>query len=255
MESFEPMYAALTELGLSENEQRLYVTSLQNGPSSISDLAKQLGLPRPNLYTLIKNLEEIELVDPLLRERYSRLFTVEPPSKVSELLKEKREKQSKIDRSFVERLPSYLSQYKQGSSPMKIRTLAGQKDFVHVFNQMFEETESELWFCGSVSALSEAVTDRLIQENVSKRLKKGIHIKALLLPSDRDYLTQEQHKKQLRDVRYLESIPEFESSFHIFANKVILWQPKTPMAVLIEDTYLVDMMKNMFTGLWNVGVE
>lgn len=38
--------------------------------------------------------------------------------------------------------------------------------------------------------------------------------------------------------------------FHIFSNKLVMWQPTVPMAVLIEDEYLVSMMKSVFDGMW-----
>lgn len=255
MESLRPLYAALQELGLSENEQRLYVASLQSGPSSISALAKQLGLPRPNLYKLIQGLEEKGLSDPGVRQRYSRKFSVLAPSTIAKQLKEKRARQEKIDRSFIERLPAYLSVFQQGEAPMKMSVLTGKKDFVRVFNQMYEEAENDLLFFGSVTMLAKAVSNELIQKNVRRRVQRDMRIRALLLPSDREYLTPAQHKEQMREVRYLETVPEFITSFHLFANKVIFWQPKTPMAMLIEDEYIVKMMESVFSGLWEQGVE
>lgn len=74
--------------------------------------------------------------------------------------------------------------------------------------------------------------------------------KALLPESDRSYLTKEEHVAQLRDVRYLPEDNQFISSFHIFSNKIIFWQPKTPMAVLVEDEYLVNMFVQMFELIW-----
>jgi hypothetical protein len=42
------------------------------------------------------------------------------------------------------------------------------------------------------------------------------------------------------------------TSFQLFANKVIIWQPKAPVAILIEDQYVIAMLKSIFDKLWEV---
>lgn len=42
---------------------------------------------------------------------------------------------------------------------------------------------------------------------------------------------------------------QFTTSFQIFANKAALWQPKAPLAVLIEDENLIQIFKGAFEYL------
>lgn len=246
----EPMYAALQELGLTENEQRLYTTSLLQGPASITKLAEALGLPRPNLYKIINGLVQKGLVDQRSRLNYAKNFSVEPPHTVSELLKTKRKEQSSIDHAFIEKLPTYMNEFRQGEGPMKIKALVGQKDFEKVYTQMYEEAEHEIRFCGSLREFGAAFGRALIAQNVQKRLKKQVRGKALILSSDRGYFSDEEHRTHQRDVRYLDNFSEFKTSFHVFSNKVVFWQPKVPMAVLVEDENIVAMMSSLYEGLW-----
>lgn len=249
-EKYEPMYAALGELGLTSNEQRFYVTSLVIGPASITTLAQQLGIPRPNAYKLIESLEQKGLVSSAMRKRYARHFVVEPPTVISEHLREQREKQSRVDRSFIEFLPSYLSQYRQGEATLKIRVLTGRADFVRLFDHMFDEMEGELLFFGSILDFDRAVGREEILRQVDRRVARGVNSKTLLLPEGRGYLTMETHEKHLREVRYLNAIVPFVPAFHLYMNKVIIWQPETPTAVIIEDEYVVAMFKSIFMAFW-----
>jgi hypothetical protein len=43
---------------------------------------------------------------------------------------------------------------------------------------------------------------------------------------------------------------EFESSFMLFANKVILWNPLIPMATSLEDEITAKMFREIFLRLW-----
>lgn len=253
--AFDPMYVALRELELTENEQRLYVASIARGPMSISKLATILGLPRPNLYKIIDGLVQKGLVDPRSRARYTKTFSVEPPHVISELLKRKRDEQSSIDRNFIERLPAYMSAFRQGDAPLKVKVLVGRKDFEDLYTQMYEEVEQEARFCGSLRGFVKAFGQDFFDQTVSKRLKKNIKGKALILESDRGYFPDEKHRADRREVRYLDGVDEFTPSFHVFSNKIVFWQPVVPMAVLIEDEYLVKMMSSLYEGMWGRASE
>lgn len=249
------MYVALRELELTESEQRLYVASIARGPMSISKMATILGIPRPNLYKIIDRLIQKGLVDSRSRTRYAKTFCVEPPQVISELLKKKRDEQSSIDRNFIEKLPSYMGAFRQGSAPLKVKVLVGQKDFEDLYDQMYEEAEGEIRFCGSLRAFGKAFGQSSIDENVQRRLKKNILGKALVLTSDRGYFADSKHQADRREVRYLEELDECTPSFHVFSNKIVFWQPVVPMAVLIEDVYLVKMMSSLYDWMWGRASE
>lgn len=248
--TFDPMYTALRELELTENEQRLYVASIARGPMSISKLAEILGLPRPNLYKIIEGLIQKGLVDRRLRTRYTKTFSVEPPQVISELLKRKRDEQASVDRSFIERLPVYMSTFRQGDAPLKVKVLVGRKDFADLYTQMYEETEYPPRFCGSLRSFVKAFGRDFFDQTVQKRLRKNIVGQALLLPSDQGFFSDEKHRADRREVRYMDQMDEFTPSFHVFSNKIVFWQPIVPMAVLIEDESLVKMMNSLWDGMW-----
>lgn len=247
---FEVMYAALGELGLTENEQRLYVLSLQQGPATITKLSELLGLPRPNLYKIMDGLTKKGLVDPDARNRSTKNFSVLPPQVISERLKVKREEQASVDRSFIERLPTFMSQFRQGDTPLKVKTLVGQKAFIDLYTQMYEEEQEVVRFCGSIQNFVKSFGRSLFETSSRIRQSRKVRGMALLLPSDREHFTPSDHRSVQREVRYLDGYKNFAPMFHIFSNKLVMWQSTVPMAVLIEDEYLVDMMKALFDGMW-----
>lgn len=81
-------------------------------------------------------------------------------------------------------------------------------------------------------------------------MKMNVGIRALLLQSEDAQTLKANDAAELRQTRILSVANPFASSFQLFAKRIILWQPKAPLAVLIEDEYLAAMFKEIFEKLW-----
>lgn len=85
---------------------------------------------------------------------------------------------------------------------------------------------------------------------LARRKKKGIVVRALI---PRDNAVMRDHDKELREVRIFE-VPAFDTTFQIVGDKLILWQPQTMQAVVIEDGNIVKMMRATFETVWKHAV-
>jgi sugar-specific transcriptional regulator TrmB len=79
----------LEELGLSQNEARIYGALLELGESSITDISKKVNIHRRSSYDAIQRLVEKGLASPIIDEKEKRFVPVEP-DKLLEILEEKR---------------------------------------------------------------------------------------------------------------------------------------------------------------------
>lgn len=249
---FENLYTSLKELGLSNLEINLYTVSLKLGPSPISTIAKHLDVSRPNVYKIIKSLEGHGLVKFSDKKKFSRDFMVESPTLALDKLREKRNEISSIDNSLVSALPELLALYHQGEGATKIKVLKGKEQYIKIFNQSVEEEKHEIQFCGSAGDFINFVSWEVEDDWIKKRLKRGINIKVLALQNEMVETLSKKDTKELRETRLLKTEQLFRSSFMLYANKMIIWQPKGPLAVLVEDQYIVEMMKELFKLLWQV---
>lgn len=249
------LYSSLKELGLSDVEIELYAVSLALGPSPIAKIAEHLKLARPNVYKVISGLEQHGLAKFSELKKYSRNFVVEPPTVVLEKLRQKREAVSQLDTALVSNMPDLLALYHRGATPTKIRVLEGREEFLKTSELILEEARDRIEFFGSLADFV-AFTSWEEQERLIKRRRaKAIRVHALVLPSDAANLIKANDAKENRETRILRGAAPFVISFQIFANKVILWQPKTPLAVLIEDEYIVEMLRSVFYKLWETSAE
>jgi len=242
----------LKELRMTESESNLYATSLILGPVSIASLAEHLNIPRPNVYKIIASLEKCGLAKFSERKRYARTFIVESPTVLLEKLRQKREATANIDQMLVGAMPDLLALFHQGETPTKIKVLEGKYQFQKTFDLVLEEAKGEARFFGSFQDYVDYVSWDNALDWTEKRKKRGIWIKALILPDETTKKVKELDKEYLRETRILKDMTPFVTSFQLFANKVIIWQPKAPVAILIEDQYVIAMLKSIFDKLWEV---
>ncbi len=250
MEVKKNLYTSLKELSLTESEANLYIISLAIGPATIASLSEHLNIPRPNVYKLIVGLEEQGLAKFSQRKRYARTFMVEPPTVVLEKLREKRKAVLELDQTLVGAMPDLLAQYHQGESPTKIKVLTGKDQWDKIFFQILDEAKETIDFFGSADAFINLISWETEKEWIKERVQKKIHINCLVTPGkDADTLKTTDVQEMRTTKIFMGSVP-FVTGFMLYANKVIIWQPKAPLAVLIEDEYIVQMLRSIFTDLW-----
>lgn len=242
----------LGEIGLTEQETNLYTTSLSLGPTSIADLAKHLNIPRPNIYKLIAGLEKHGLAFFSDRKRMRRTFMVEPPTTVMQKLREKREVLTKFDSQLTNLMPDLLAIYHQGETPTKIKIINNEDQYNRILFQIFDEVQGDLLYFGSVDDFSKCVSKKTFDQLTKIRVDKEIKLKALFLNSDLAISLQQTGVKELRTTKILPTnTTPFGCSFQLSDNKAILWQPNAPLAIFIEDQYIVQMLKSMFQIIWD----
>ncbi len=244
------LYTSLKELGLTESEANLYITSLALGPATIISLAEHLAMPRPNVYKVIAGLEEHGLAKFRDRRKYTRTFMVLPPTKVLEKLREKREVVSGLDQTLVSAMPDLLAMYHQGENPTKIKVLEGEEQWYKIFFQVLDEAKDHIDFFGSADAFIKLITWETEKEWIEKRVQKGIHINVLLTPGKDAEILESRDEKEMRTTRIFKGTIPVVTGFMLYANKVIIWQPEAPLAILIEDEYIIQMLRSIFNVLW-----
>lgn len=246
----ETLYDSLAELGLTENERALYVLSLSFGPTTITKLARHLNVPRPNVYKIIEGLESAGLAKFSERKRFLRTFVVEPPTRIPELLQKKREQIALFGQRVTHAMPDLLALYSQGELPTSIKIIQGTEGYLKLFYQILDEEKKCVDFFGSVEEylafLPQADQDRWTK----KRLAQQTRVRVIALRGPEATRLSGIATEQLREVRWLSDDTKFESAFQLFANKVVVWQPRAPLALLIEDQYIVKMLRVMFEVIW-----
>ncbi|MFA5993974.1 MAG: helix-turn-helix domain-containing protein [Parcubacteria group bacterium] len=247
---YQSLYTPLKELGLSDLEANAYMVSLKLGPSTISEIAKNLHIARPNVYKVIQELEGKGLAKLSAKKSYARNFVVESPTVVLDMFRQKKKEDQFKESELAMAMPDLLANYQQGLMPSKVKVFQGKEDFKKIFFNILEEADRKIWFCGSAQDFIGFVSWSDEKRWIKQRMKKNIFINSLLLPSDEAHSLQKTDADELREIRIMKGFYPFSTSFQLFANKVIFWQPLAPLAIVIEDKYLVEMMESIVDKLW-----
>ncbi len=246
----ENLYTTLKEIGLTEQEINLYTLSLFVGPAPITQLAKLLGIPRPNVYKLIAGLEMHGLANFSERKRFSKTFVVEQPSALTKILRHKKESISRLDQEVTSLMPELYSLFHQGETPTNVKIIKDQHDYISIVEEMLNEVDREIRFLGSFDDFIGSITPHTFERFTSLRIERGIIAKTLILPSKHIDDLKKTEKDALRELRILPQSLSFRASFQISKHKVLIWQPIAPIALLIEDEYIVEMLNALFSILW-----
>lgn len=239
----------LRELHLAPLDIELYLTSLRLGPVSIATLAAELKVARPNIYKVIASLETHGLASFSEQKGLRKTFSVEPPTKLTELTEARQRAITQQQEELSRAMPDLLALYQQGELPTSIKVFEGATQFERLFFQMLDEAGREFQFFGSATDFIEHISKEKHARWMESRKRRGIRVQALFLP-DTSAQSIATDQDPLRMVRYLSKATPFAPSFFLFANKLVIWQPKAPLALMIQDQYIVAMMRSMFQLLW-----
>lgn len=245
-----PLYGALKQLGLTDHEAGLYVLSLQIGPHPIGQIAEKMDISRPNIYKLIKGLENRGLASLPAGGKLKR-FSVASPTVVAELLEKKQQKDRELKQDFSSLLPDLLSKYQRGDLPSNVRIYQGRGQYLGAFFGMLDEGKDSLDFFGSVDDFLNLIDMDDQQEYLRERVQRGLRSRTLTLPGPNADRIATADKENMRETRVITALSPFSASFHFFADKIIFWQPEALLAIRIEDDLIVTMLKSMYECLWS----
>ena len=248
---------SLKKLGVGEQEAALFMLSYKIGPASVTTLASNLGVSRPQAYMLISELEKFGLADFSSRKKFSRTFVVATPSRLQELLRRHQKELEQTDQRLSLFMPDLLAAYQQGSSLASVKILEGRDQFLKVFFQCVEEAANkEIIVMGSAQDFIAFISWAEERRWIAERVRLNVHLRALLFQSGDTEILASSDEKELRETRVMKDIEPFSSLIMVYANKTILWQPNAPMAIQIEDSYITTMMRNIYEVMWkNAGLK
>jgi len=227
----------LQSLGLTENESKVYLFLLEQGPSTILEITKTLPIHRVNLYDIIKRLQEKGLASST-REGRKTYCTATDPSYLQKLLQEKQQ--------FLEKILPELEKKKQkAKAKHEVQVFQGKQGIKAILEDMLK-TKSTIYVFGAQGKFQETLPLYFEQFN-HKRKKEKIKLK--ILYSERIRQLRESHPIQFSEIHYLTHEYTSPSTTFIYQNKVaiIMWTDP-PLGILIESKEL----NQTYQSFWNI---
>lgn len=237
----------LGELGLTEKEIEIYLSSLRHGSQTASTLSKKTGIARSTVHFLLDQLMQKGFSSKEVREK-TTYYTVVEPEAIEYMLLQKNVEVKKQMEDFQALLPSLQHLKNRGTLLPKVSYYSGLESLYRTIDDCCQEDESVL-FVSSHSNMHPKIR-QYVEKIYLPKSKKHLH-KNKMIVSD-----GEQARKYLKKAEgvYDEVIfvdPQhnpFKLTLAVHGNKVnfISYDPMDLSGVIIENALVADHMRVMF---------
>jgi HTH-type transcriptional regulator, sugar sensing transcriptional regulator len=232
----------LTDLGLSQNEAKIYIELLNLKQATVVEIAKKAKIYRTNVYDSLEKLIEKGLVAYIVKEG-TKLYEAANPENLLNLLKEK-------EIALRQILPTFMLNYSLAKKTTNTYVYEGAQAIRNTLNK-FLEYKQPIYVYGIPKQAIETIGP-FITDYHKKRIKEKVmmyHIYNEDAQERINYLNTVPYT----EAKYLKS--EFNSSIstNICGDSVALFFfSKTPLVILIENHEIASSYKKYFDLLWSV---
>jgi HTH-type transcriptional regulator, sugar sensing transcriptional regulator len=238
----------LIDLGLSEEESKIYLTVLELGGSFASTIARKAKTPRVNCYYILEKLQKKGLITSNLKGNV-KFFVAEPPQVLVNQMEDRYKDAQKL-------LPELLSITNTHAFKPIIRSYEGLEGVKTMFEHSLN-AKSEIMGYTNLEALGELLPDYL--PNYSKKVVKKKLKTRWLSPSSekaRNYISTfypENYPKELVEILFVN--PKefgFENQISIYENfvAIVSLNKDELIGVLIESAVHARTQRAIFNLSW-----
>jgi len=238
---------SLTELGLTEEEAKVYLAVLELGGSYVSTIAKKANVNRVACYHTLDNLVKKDLIA-IVTKNKMKFFFVESPQLLVNKLEEKYEQAKAI-------LPELLSITNALQYKPKIRYYEGIEEIKKIFKDTLK-SEDELVGYTNLADIPKVLNEDFIKDYAIKKVKKGIKSRMLspISPNALKYMDKYYPKgNDLVEILFVNKKEFlFEYEINIYGDRVaiISLNPEELIGLIIESPVYAKTQKAIFNLAW-----
>ena len=229
---------ALRTLGLTEIEEKVYVTLLEEGPSLAGHISRKSGIHRRMVYDATERLIKKGLVSYILKNN-RRLFEAVDPERLVQLTQEQ-------EAAVKQVLPQLKLAYSLSKEKQETNFFKGHAGVKSVLEDEIREGKELLIL--AASPLARQIFPAYFHWFDVRRKQKRMKVQML---------TDSAHAKEfanleLAEIKHLPGIGSELTSTNIYADKVAIffWSREKPFVVLIKQKEIADAYRSYFSALW-----
>lgn len=246
MENHETLLATL---GLSAKAAHVYLTLLEEGPSSVRQLASHTDVNRGTVYDALKELKTFELAK-FFNEETKQFFVAAPPSRLREIVAEQTSTLRRAEQEMDALIPKLETLYNSGERNPAVRMYEEAKGIRAILEDVLttmESADEKEYYVYSSSAVRDAGLYASFPDYTERRLEQGIHLKNISLGPGGGTAGLDERKW----VRATEGAPTY---ILIYGGKVanIFLDPRHElMGLIIENAGIYETQRLLFRELWD----
>ncbi|MBM3271934.1 helix-turn-helix domain-containing protein [Candidatus Kaiserbacteria bacterium] len=231
----------LMSLGLSGPRADAYLTLLEQGGATATELAKKMGVQRTSVYAMLQSLAEEGFVETYIQKK-RQFYRATKPERVAAHFEEK------LD-SFRSIIPLLQTLEKKEANSFGLRFIETISELERFYRDVLREYRNkEYRVIGSAPAWEGLDTDFFVQFR-KDRAACSIHTRLLLTAESATINPTE--PELLREFRYLPPSHAFKSTIDIFDDKILIVSPSvSALAIVVAVPAMTDIFASIFEMLW-----
>tara|TARA_Y100000310_G_C20699789_1_gene828635 strand:- start:3922 stop:4641 length:720 start_codon:yes stop_codon:yes gene_type:complete len=232
----------LAELGLTENEVKIYLALLIGGVMNPSDISKKLGLHRGYVYDALERMQEKGVVSSILQDN-KRQFQATSPENLVELLKLRLESFMEI----VPKLSALVATQKEDTNVSLHKGKGAYRVLLKDIIATLKKNDEVLLVGVDEQVLLEEVEPIYLEQYFSTIKKKNIREKVIMKEGKKD-LSIPNVKHKFLDEKYIGNTEQI-----IYGEKVAIFILGTPYyLIIIDNREVADTYRKQFELLWKI---
>lgn len=246
----------LTEAGLDEVESKTYMTLLDNGPLTILELSKKGNLKRTNLYNILNELENKNLVkkDPASKIRY----IPNPPEEINKLFEYKEQLISHAKLNFEILIDNLNSRYYLSENKPLITIKEGLNGLKYLYDDV-NNTGKDILLIRSHFDATRPEVKKMTATQIVSQVKRGIRSKVINPISvsqvrEAQKLYEKYDRARLVEERFvLEPKMTLPSQILIYGDKTSMTTIKESIiTTIIDNPDITQTFRILFSFMWDL---
>ena len=241
----EKLTNILENLGLTENEAKVYLASLSLGQSTILKISRTAEIKRTTIYSVIESLKQKGLMKIEIKG-WKKLFVAESPEKLDVMIKNRREE-------LKSSLPEFLALYNLQGEESFIKYYEGLEAVKSVYESMLRDvrphedylvvTDSKEWY---------QLDEKFFLKYIQKRATLNVNTRVLLQDSETARHFKKIEKNHNEKIKILPVNTSLKTNLIIIPRRIVIHQLTPPiLAIVIENKSVIQMHKELFELIWN----
>lgn len=245
---------ALETIGLNKNETSVMLVLLENNPMFVASIAKAAKLNRSTAYGVLKLLADKGLASSIKKEGIVRYQSI-APDQLPGYIERRRDALAETKQRVAEMLPQLKLLRAKGTALPRVQFFEGKEGVKQAYEDTIENNKGKiLKDITGVDTAMVSLGEEWVNYYWRKRVKSGVKCVCLAPEGEWAGKIKADDEKHLRTTKFLPAQYGFNAELALYDNKVGIFSyaQENPIALIIEDATVSDMMQKLFDCLETV---
>ncbi len=243
----------LEEIGLTQNETKVYLALNELGTSTISPIVEKAGISNSKIYIILDKLIKKGLVSHIKINKTNHYKTSQP-ERILDFLEEKKKSIENQEKKIKEILPKLLSGQNLNLKNREVEVFEGFNGLKTARERALNMLKKgdEMLILGA-SKFSTSQYEHYWENYHKKRISKGISCRFLMYEETRGNVGRKREKWKSTKVKYLTESVVNPIRIDIYLDYVdIAIDAVAPFVISIKSKEVSNSFRNYFETLWNI---